>query len=167
MVDSGILDEDDKIELIEGEIVPMASKGRRHELLAEVLAENWHRRMTQDFYVSIERQYNLGEATFVDPDIIVRPAAIKTYDLKGPDALLVVEVADSSLKYDMGAKARIYASFGVREYCVINALTFETSVHTQPGTAGYGSIIPVLPTLVLTPQLVPVLAVRLGDLDPA
>ena len=134
-------------------------------MIAEVLAENWHRRMTPDIYVSIERQYNLGEATFVDPDLIVRPAAIKTNDLKGPDALLVVEVADSSLRYDTTTKARLYASFGVREYWVINALTLETSVHTGPAESGYGRIEAVPATDILTPHLVPALAVQLSELD--
>ena len=91
-------------------------------------------------FVASESQFNLAEDTFVIPDVLVRPAAIRTPDLRGEDALLVVEVAETSLAYDRGMKARLFASHGVREYWVINAVTLVTAVHTGPSATGYTEI---------------------------
>ena len=166
MVEAGILNRDDRIELIEGEIVPMAAEGRRHETVADELAQYWHSRQPTDVRISVERQFNLSETTYTAPDLLVRPASIKAYDLKGPDALLVVEVADSSLAYHTGLKAHIYARFGVREYWVMNAVNQETMIFTQPSPDGnYASKLPVPSNTLLTPHLIPALAVRLAGLD--
>jgi len=165
MVEAGILDEDEKIELIDGEIVPMASKGRLHEVLADELARYWGPKVTPDIWVSVERQFNLDPYTYTDPDLVVRPARIKSYDLRGDTALLVVESADSSLEKDLGLKARVYASFGVRDYWVINARDKSTRIHRSPAGESYADVRDVPATGLLTPLLVPQLAVRLADLD--
>lgn len=165
LVELGALDPDEKFELFGGEIVPMSPKGRRHEVVADELAQYWGPHVPADARVSIERQFNLDEATYTDPDLVVRPAAIKMYDLKGPDALLVVEVADSSWDKDTDLKVRTYAAFAVREYWVINAMTRTTRVHREPGSAGYASVTEHALDTIVTPLLVPALAVRLADLD--
>ena len=140
MVDAGIFHPEERFELIEGEIVPMPTEGRRHATLADELAQCWYPRTLSGVAISIERQFNLSDATYTKPDLFVRPSTIKAYDLKGPDVLLVVEVADTSLAYDSGLKARIYAKFGVREYWVINAHTLETRVHRRPSASGYAEV---------------------------
>ena len=99
------------------------------------------------------------------PDLLVRPATIKVPDVRGITALLVVEIADSSLDYDRKTKAEVYARFGVREYWVVNAWTLDTRVHRQPTGSGYGSIVDAPPSQQLTPMLAPTLAVRLAELD--
>lgn len=88
-----------------------------------------------------------------------------TPDLHGPDVLLVIEVAASSWTKDTSTKARTYAAFGVREYWVIDADTLITRVHRVPTANGYGIVVEVPATEVLTPLLVPALAVRLADLE--
>lgn len=165
MVELGILDENAKIELIGGEIVPMSPAGRVHEVLADELAQYWSPRAPQDARVSVEQQFNLDASTYTDPDILVRPAGVKAYDLRGDTALLVVEIADSSWDKDIGIKARLYASFGVREYWVINAVTRATRVHREPRGDLYGDVSDRIAADLLTPSLVPHLAVRLADLD--
>ncbi|MBV9065125.1 MAG: Uma2 family endonuclease, partial [Methylobacteriaceae bacterium] len=80
-------------------------------------------------------------------------------------AKLVVEIADSSLAYDLGRKASLYASFGIAELWVIHAVNLQTRVHSGPGPAGYGSIRDLPSTETLVPQLEPALAVRLADLE--
>jgi Uma2 family endonuclease len=166
MVDARIFHPDERIELIEGEIVPMPAEGRRHATVSDEVAQFWHRLAPAKVKVSVECQFNLGEATYTKPDLLVRPVAIKAYDLKGPDALLIVEVADTSLAYDSALKAHIYAKFGVREYWTINAATLDTTVFTQPSADGvYQSKVQVPPSAVLTPHLAPALAVCLGQLD--
>ncbi len=165
MVELGVLNDNEKIELIGGEIVPMSPTGRLHEVLKEDLAHYWISRAPKNIRISVEQQFNLDDATYTDPDLIVRPEGGKTYDLRGDAALLVVEIADSSWDKDVGAKARVYASFGVRDYWVINAQTRITRVHRSPSADTYVDIRDIPSNELLTPLLVAQLAVRLDDLD--
>lgn len=164
MVRLGVFRDSDRFELIGGEIVPMASKGRRHEAVTDTLHELLTRRAPAGLWVSSERQFNLDDETFTDPDLVVRPSGVITYDLRAPAALLVIEVADTSLAYDLGAKASLYARFGVREYWVVDAWELETTVHRDPGAEGYASVSKHARDTVLTPQLAPALAIRLAEL---
>jgi Uma2 family endonuclease len=165
MVELGVIDPDEKIELIGGEIVPRSPAGRLHEVLADELAQYWAPLAPDDVKISVERQFNLDAHTYTNPDLVVRPASIKSYDLRGDTVLLVVEAADSSLEKDLGTKARVYASFGVREYWVINAQTKSTRLHRGPVGDTYTEVRDAPSTELLIPLLVPQLAVRLGDLD--
>jgi Uma2 family endonuclease len=166
LVELGVLDEDEPIELLGGEIVPMSPTGRRHEVVTDELQQYWRYAVPTDVAIGIERQFNLAPDTYTEPDLIVRPVAIKSYDLSGADALLVIEVACTSLEKDLGAKVRIYASHGVREYWVIDADRLTVTVHTGPEADGtYGRVTSHAADAVLTPTLVPALTLRLADLD--
>ena len=165
LAELGVFDMDDKFELIGGEIVPMSAKGRFHEVLKEDLAQFWTVRATEELRVSVEQQFNLDPSTYTDPDILVRPAAVSSYDLNGEAALLIVEIADSSFEKDAGVKASLYASFGVREYWVINARNRSTRIYLNPTGDAYADIRDLPASEMLTPLLVPQLAVRLADLD--
>jgi Uma2 family endonuclease len=79
-----------------------------------------------------EAQFNLTEATYLMPDLLVHPSKIDTPDVRGADALLVVEVADTSLAYDLKTKMPLSAARGVPEYWVINAATLMTTAHSEP-----------------------------------
>jgi Uma2 family endonuclease len=161
----GYFRENDRFELVGGEIVPMSPKGRRHEAIREALAFRFPRAAPEGVFAASESQFNLAEDSLVVPDILVRPAGIKTPDLRGKDALLVVEVAETSLAYDRGMKARLYAFHGVREYWVINAATLVTAGHTRPSATGYGDIKEIGPDSLLSPTLVPALTIAIGTID--
>ena len=162
----GLFTEFDQFELLGGEIVPMMSPaGRRHETIRIELAHHWAQLAGKSLLVAQEPQFNLSPDTFVKPDILVHPRAIRTYDLKGPQALLVVEVAETSLSYDLKVKRPIYASHGVREYWVINAMTRMTTVHRRPADDSYAEVEELSPAERLVPSLAPELAVSLNDLD--
>jgi Uma2 family endonuclease len=162
---AGFFNEYDQFELLGGEIVPMMSPaGRRHETIRLELAHRMARLAREDVMVAQEPQFNLSPDTFVKPDILVHPHAIKTYDLQGVDALLVVEVAETSLSYDLKTKLPLYASHGVREYWVINAVTRMTTVHRQPSGNVYTVTEELPPDARLVPSLAPELAVSLNEL---
>jgi Uma2 family endonuclease len=165
MAAAGFFTEYDQFELLGGEIVPMSPAGRRHEIIRQEIAYRMTRLAPDDIMVASEPQFNLGPDTFVRPDILVHPRAIKAYDLKGTDALLVVEVAETSLSYDLKTKWSLYALHGVREYWVINAITLMTSVHRQPAGTAYAVKEEVPPRDRLVPVLAPELAVSLAGLD--
>jgi Uma2 family endonuclease len=161
---AGVFNACDRFELLGGEIVPMSPKGIRHELIREELSFRFSRLAPQGVFVAPEPNFRLSDDTLTEPDILVRPEAIKTHHLRGGDVLLLVEVADSSLSCDLNTKAPLYASNGVPEYWVIDALTLMTTVHLQPGDNGYTVSSERLPTERLVPSLVPQLAVSLNEL---
>ena len=162
----GYFHDEERFELVGGEIVPMmAAKGRRHELIRGELALRLARETPQDIFVISEPQFNLTDDTYLNPDILVHPTAVKTPDVRGVDALLVVEVAETSLRYDLNTKAPIYAAHGVREYWVINTATLTTLVHRDPSGKEYGSKQEIAPDTRLAPMLVPSFAVSLRTLQ--
>ena len=165
MVARGIILEDERFELIGGEVVPMSPKGARHETVRTELAFQMTRQAPDTLRVAAEVQFNLTDDTYTVPDLLVYPATIKVPNVRGASALLVVEVADSSLAYDLDTKASLYAGHGVREYWVVNAKTLNTRVHRQPADAGYRDVIEVAANQQLVPQAAPELAITLADLN--
>src|SRR5258708_9525176 len=87
----GYFHEDERFELVGGEIVPMSAKGRRHEIIRGKLAFRFTRLAPDDIFVISEPQLNLTDDTYLLPDILVHPAALETPDVRGGDALLVIE----------------------------------------------------------------------------
>jgi Uma2 family endonuclease len=86
-------------------------------------------------------------------------------DVKGPDLLLVIEVADSTLAFDLGPKALLYSSYGVQELWVVNAKTRSTTVHTGPTATGWASVREVAPADLLHVAARPGITLKLSDLD--
>ena len=111
MVAAGVMDEDERVELIGGELVPMSPKGNRHELVKVALLRRWYRAAPETCDLAPETTFRLSDDTFLEPDVVVYPRAVGLKGLTGPNALLVVEIADSSLRYDTGRKAALYAQF--------------------------------------------------------
>ena len=161
----GAFDHDKPFELIGGEIVPISPQGRPHEVIREDLERCLRKRETDEVHVIAEPQLNFADDSYTIPDILVKPSSLRSPDVRGDTALLVIEIADSSYPFDASAKAKLYALHGVREVWVINARTLTTRVHRQPTASGYGEVTERAASDTLVPLLVPSLAVRLADLD--
>ena len=161
---AGFFTEYDQFELVGGEMVPMSPEGRRHVMIRTRLALRLSRMAPVSIMVASEPQFNLSSDTYLKPDILVHPIAIETYDLRPCDALLLVEVADTSLRYDVKTKMPLYAEHGVPEYWVIHAATLMTTVHRRPSGNVYAFVEEVSPDEQLVPALVPELEVSLGSL---
>jgi Uma2 family endonuclease len=165
MVAAGILDEDERIELIGGEVVPMSPKGNHHEVLKANLTVYWVRRLPDDLMVVTETTFRLTRDTFLEPDFVFYPKTSGIAGLNAGTARLVVEVADSSLGYDLGRKALVYAAFGIAELWVINAVTLQTRIHRDPTPTGYRTIADLPPSERIEPLAAPDLAVTLSELE--
>ncbi len=163
---AGFFTEYDEFELLGGEMVPMSPEGRRHLIVRVELAF----RLTElalaagGLMVASKPQFNLSSDSYLKPDILVHPRSINTYDLRPADALLLVEVADTSLRYDITTKMPLYAEHAVPEYWVIHAATLMTMVHRRPSGNVYAFVEEVSPGEQLVPALVPELAISLGAL---
>jgi Uma2 family endonuclease len=165
MVKAGILAEDDRVELIGGELVPMSPKGNRHEVLKAALIHYWAPRLPAGIRLIPETTFRLTPDTYLEPDFVFYDKAIGIKGLNGETALLVVEIADSSHSYDVGRKAALYASFGIRELWVIHAVRLETRIHREPSLTGYLYALDLPADQILAPAFAPELEVTLAALD--
>lgn len=164
LAELGILTDEDRIELIGGELVPMSPKGNRHEIVRGALL-NWLRRsLPAEFDFHAEPGWRADGTEYVEPDFLVGPAGCNPTSVSPEVVTLVVEVAHTSLRFDTTIKAGRYASMGVREYWVINVQTLSTRVYRAPSAKGYGDTIEVPPNDPLVPLLIPSLAVKLAEL---
>jgi Uma2 family endonuclease len=164
MVAKGIIDKDERFELIGGEVVPMSPKGARHELVKIALNRFLQRAAPEHLEIAPETTLRLDKDTFVEPDFIVFPRATDLKALDGGAVLLAIEVADTSLAYDTGRKSRIYAAYGVREAWVINANTLATRIFRQATKRGYKSTRSKAYGQRLEPEHAPEIAVSLAEL---
>jgi Uma2 family endonuclease len=137
MVAAGVMEEDERVELIGGELVPMSPKGNQHEVVKTALLDRWYRLRPAEVALTPETTFRLNEDTYLEPDVVIYPRASGILGLTAATALLVVEIAESSLRYDMGRKATLYASFGIRELWVIDAVRLTTRVFRLPAADGY------------------------------
>ena len=164
MIDAGVLGADEKFELIEGEIVPKSPSHDPHERMKSALILALTSRLPDGMWFGVESSIFLSEKTFVEPDLCFFKKELKSHDVRGPHLLLVIEVADSSLSFDRGTKALLYASHGVHELWVIDVATKVTSVHTGPTGVGWAAVRRVEPTEALRASALPSLEIRIADL---
>lgn len=164
MTEAGILGDGERFELIGGEAVPMNPKGIQHERIKTALLRHWIKLAPDGIEIVPETTFTLSDDTFLEPDITVYSMPPGLAALTADTALLCVEISDSTLTYDRGRKAGIYASFGVRDYWSIDAATLATRIHRDPRPDGYATVRDVPAEGVLTPLLAPMLGVTLGQL---
>lgn len=166
LIEVGILTEDDRIELIQGELVPMAPKGNRHELVRDEIMNWMIRLLPVTLRLSSEIGWRPPEAdTYVEPDLLICPRSLKGVTVPPTEVLLAIEVAHSSLRFDSTTKAKLYSALGVRDYWVVDAQTLATRVHREPSVDGYARVVNVPPSETLVPLLAAPLAIKLADLD--
>src|SRR5215218_418183 len=141
MGEAGIFGEDDRVELVEGEIVEMAPIGWRHmesvNALTGVLADL---RGASGFVVSVQNPLVLGEYGEHYPDLVLYRAGVRGRVPGARDAMVVVEVADTSISYDRNVKLPLYARGGVPEAWLVDLRAGVVEVHSGPRAGGYGVV---------------------------
>jgi len=142
MVDRGVIEEDDQVDLIEGLLVTKMGKKRPHiqagvrglRLLSRVVPTTWHVRKEDPIVTSA-----WGKP---EPDLAVVRGRDEDYDdrdVTAADVALVVEIADSSLPIDRSDMALVYSSSGIPVYWIVNLVDGQVEVNSDPGPAGYQS----------------------------
>ncbi len=145
MIEHGVFDEEKqrRIEFIRGEIREMNPTGSRHEEIVERLAY-WSIGSLPEDKVRVRTEHSIGlpeEESAPQPDVAW--VAAGDYWEGRPDAsdvLLVIEVSESSLAYDTGEKAALYAAAGIADYWVVNVPDRSIEVRRDPGASGYRSL---------------------------
>lgn len=136
MVDAGVFDEDERIELLRGVLVAMTRQGARHADCVAALTELLFRALPTAVQVRCQLPFAAGEYSEPEPDVAVYPRAARAGS-HPDDALLVVEVSDSSLRKDRGLKSEIYAEAGVPEYWIVDLVHGVVEVRTEPADGHY------------------------------
>jgi Uma2 family endonuclease len=135
-----LLAEPPRVELIEGEIVMMSPIGSRHEEIVDRLNE-WSTAVAPRGVARVRIQQSLGipgRQSVPQPDVAwVKPRDYAARRPEAADALLVIEVAETSLQYDLGEKAAVYAAGGVSDYWVVDAAAEIVHVLRHPGPVAY------------------------------
>jgi Uma2 family endonuclease len=165
MVRAGILDEEERVELIDGEVVLMSPKGSRHVMVHQALVEHWIRVSPADCSVVFEGGHKFSKEDYLEPDIAIHALREGAGGPTLAGLLLLVEVADSSLRFDVGRKAKRYAQFGVPEYWAVDAVKMTTRVFRSAAKAGYREERDYEASEILTPVVAPpIFAIRLDAL---
>lgn len=140
MAETGILSEEDRFELIEGEIYRMAPIGSRHAGCVNYLN---HLLKGVEAILAPQNPVVLSDLSEPQPDVAILRWRDDFYRNSHPDSddiLLLIEVADSSVGFDRGIKTPLYARRGIRELWLVDLTRNTVDVHRQPSPAGFRDI---------------------------
>ena len=167
MAEAGILKHDDRVELIDGEIIDMNPVGSPHAAIVKRLNRLVARAAADGIVlVSVQDPLRLDAYNEPEPDLMLLRPRTDDYRASHPgaaDVLLLVEISDSSLAYDRGAKLALYARFGVAEVWIIDIAGSAVEIYRQPIEGAY-SLTERRTGGSLTPDLVPSVAIDVAAL---
>jgi Uma2 family endonuclease len=136
LVEAGVLSEDDRVELLEGVVVAMTPSNPPHAAGVARADEALRSAIGKRAHIRPQLSLVLGRSV-PEPDLAVVPGSVGDYDKAHPTtALLVIEVADTSLKQDRLSKAAIYAAAGIPEYWIVNLRDQVVEVMRDPDREG-------------------------------
>lgn len=156
-----------RTQLLDGEIHEMPADGLHHIHYAMEIARKFQALPHQQYFVGVQTTLHLSRYNGPSPDVYVLSQGPLLRQTPGDRILLVVEVADTSLKDDLADSASRYARHGVAEYWVVDVRHRRTHVHRDPTNGAYPKPERVAFEEELTPQRITGFALRIADLDPA
>jgi len=136
MIECGIFAPDTRAELIDGEIFSMAPQQSLHAAAISLAEESLRTVFGAGYTIRPQLPLALDPYSEPEPDIAVVPGSARDYVAGHPaGALLVVEIADSSLTYDRQQKAGLYARTGITDYWIVNLVDRKIEIHHAPAPA--------------------------------
>lgn len=164
---AGILGEDDRVELLEGQLVDMSPIGPRHALVVDLLSQLLVRGVADRAWVRTQNPVVLDDGSEPQPDITLLRNPWHGYPTHHPgpeDVLLLVEVADSSLEFDRSAKLELYARAGIAEFWLVDLTKDQVLVHRRPSGGQYGLVLSFDSSGTLEVEMLPGVTVTIGPL---
>lgn len=123
LAEIGVLAPDARVELIEGEIIDMAPIGKDHQSIVDQLTRALVRAVGDNAIVRVQGSVRLSEWSEPQPDVLLlapRPDFYRSEFALGTDTLLLIEVSDTTLRYDRDVKVPLYARHGVPEIWIVD-----------------------------------------------
>jgi Uma2 family endonuclease len=142
MAESGILQPDERVELLDGQIIKMAAKGTAHSAAVTRIEKLLRSRLGDRVLLRFQDPIHLNDHSEPEPDIAVVQADPTDYEDHHPtpaEVFLLIEVSDSTLKFDCEVKAPAYARSGIQECWVLDVNARKLRVYRVPDAAGYQS----------------------------
>lgn len=143
MAAAGVFSEDDRVELIEGEIIEMNPIGSRHATCVGRLTKLLERLGGDQAIVWVQNPVQVSDHSEPLPDVALLKPRDDFYALAHPqsaDVLLIIEVADSSVEYDRDIKTPLYAESSIPEVWLINLPQETVEIYAQPVDGAYQEI---------------------------
>jgi Uma2 family endonuclease len=143
MAEAGILGRDDRVELIEGQIVEMPPIGSPHGGTVNALLYLFSKAVRDEAIVGVQNPVRLSDISEPEPDLMLlrpRPDFYRDSHPTPADVLLLVEVADTSAAYDRSVKLPLYARVGVPEYWLVDLERGVLEVYRSPAGDGYAEV---------------------------
>lgn len=153
-----------RVQLLFGTVVEMNAMGSPHAMAIRLLTRQLVMQTGAAFDVLVQLPLGASDDSEPEPDFAIVPSADRDLDDHPRTAKLVIEVAESSLKLDLGPKALLYASCKVPEYWVIDLASRRTVVHRSPRKGRYSRVQAVPWSHTLKSTSVPGVSVKLGEL---
>ncbi len=142
MIENGIFDENDQIELLNGVIVEKMPKGTKHSSANDRAARVFYRVLGEKVIIRNQNPIWLDDFSEPEPDIVLASLNENEYEATHPtpdDIFLILEVSDSTLNYDRNAKCLAYSRAGIRQYLLLNVQDQTLEDYREPGADGYGA----------------------------
>ena len=166
-VEAGVFGPDDRLELLEGQLLAVTPQGSRHAAIVDQAGEVLRGVFGGGCRVRMQCPLAAGDDSEPEPDLAVVPGRARDYlDAHPTSALLVVEVSDDSLRRDRTVKQRLYARHGVPEYWILALPDARIEVYRDPGAAGYRTVLMRGPGETIAPLARPEAAIAVDDLLP-
>jgi Uma2 family endonuclease len=140
MAEAGVLVEDERVELITGEIVGMTPIGSQHAGCVRGLNRQLTRALGDRALIAVQDPIVLDDTSEPEPDIAVlrfREDDYRSLHPKPADVLLIIEVADTSVDYDRNVKLPLYAQAGIPEAWLVRLREACIEIHRNPAATGY------------------------------
>jgi Uma2 family endonuclease len=161
-----------RVELLEGEIVVLSPQNWPHASTVDRVGEALRRVLGIGFWVRMQFPLNLGTSD-PEPDVSVVVGQREDYSDHPTTAVLIVEVSDSTLAYDRGRKASLYARAGIADYWIVNLVDNQLEVRRDPRLDatqhyghGYANVTVLAPPAVVNPFALPQVSLAVADLLP-
>ena len=167
IVNVGGFPSDARLELLDGYIIDMSPQKSLHACAADLAEAALRACFSNGAYVRSQKPLALDDTSEPEPDIAVVPGSARDYAEHHPThALLIVEVADSSLDFDRNRKARAYARNAIPEYWIVNLRDFVLEVRRQATGDAYQNVQTLRAQERITPLAAPDCIVAVADLLP-
>lgn len=164
---AGILAEGDRVELVGGDLIDMAPIGSRHAGLINKIVRLLSGIDDDVAILAIQNPVRLSLETEPQPDVALLRPRVDFYTDKHPepaDILLVIEVADASLRYDREIKVPLYARYGIPEYWIVDIENRQVVVYCDPVNGDYGRVMNLDATAKITPEFLPTVVFNVAAL---
>ena len=167
LAEVGFLADDERVELIRGEIIEMSPISEGHASTVMRLVSLLSRMFGQRALLSVQNPVQLDDATLPQPDVALLRPRDDFYGQRHPgpeDTLLLIEVSDTTLTYDRRVKTALYSAAGVMEYWIINLQKRQIEVYREPQSEGYRTMTRYAPGEMLSPLAFPDINLKVDEI---